>query len=641
MEEKAERAEKPVRRPLLRYILRYRWQYAGGILCLLVVDFFSLYIPQITGEITDGLTAGTMHLREIGFKVLLMLLTALVMSVMRLGWRVLLFGTSRKVERDIRGDLFTRLSSLSTKFYQQNKTGDLMAHFTNDMDAIRQAVGPAILTAADAVVMTVLVLGKMILYVDLKLTLLSMIPLLVILIGGPTYGKSVRRRFGKKQAAFSALTDRVEESLSGIRIVKAFVQEKHEMEAFDAVSRKNREANMDVVRLRAVVLPLVDGLVGLATTITLFYGGWLVYSGGISLGRFVAFNSYVTTLAWPMMAAGEAITMVSQGIASWKRVRSLLEEKPEIHDDSLTDHTISQLDGSIRFENLCFRYDPALPEVLHGFSVKISPGSTVGILGKTGCGKTTLVNLLLRLYDVPPGTVYVGGHDIRTIPTGVLRENIACVPQDNFLFSDTLQANIAFGTRTADQLPLPEQGHIRIFISRAEAEAAWKEQDPGAQSETVDTACNDLDAVVAASQAACLHENVMEFPGKYGTVVGERGVTLSGGQKQRAAIARALMKNAEILILDDALSAVDTDTERQILENLHDLRRGRTTILIAHRVSTVQLADQILVLENGRCAEAGTHRQLLQLGGRYAALYEQQQLEMQLQARKEAFHAED
>ena len=625
------------KRPTLPgYMKRYAGQYAGGLLCLLLVDFLELYIPQLTGEITDGLTAGGFTGKMLLTDVILIVVIATALAVMRFGWRVLMFGASRRVERDMREDLYGYLTTLSNNFYQHNKTGDLMAYFTNDMDAIRMAVGPGILTTFDAVVLTVMVVAKMIMYVDLKLTLLALIPLLVILFGGSYYGRAMSRRYERKQAAFARLSDRAQESISGVRIIKAFLQEEKEMEAFRQRSRETRDANLGVVKLRAFFIPMLDGLVGIAMALTLLYGGYLVLQGKITLGKFVAFNSYVTTLVWPMLAAGESITMISQGLASWKRVRHMFDEVPEITDDSLTDNSIKAIDGSIEFSDLHFRYNPATPEVFSGFSAKIPAGATVGILGRTGCGKSTLTALLTRLYNVELGQITVGGKDIREIPLGVLRENIAYVPQENLLFSDTLQTNIAFGTRTADKMPPMEMKKSKIFIRQAEAAEQWVEQEMQERESQTDKLWNDLDAVMDAAKTADIHDNIMDFPKQYATVVGERGVTLSGGQKQRSSIARALMKDAEILILDDALSAVDTDTEERILAGLKELRQGKTTILIAHRVSTVQYADQIIMLENGVCAECGSHEELLKRDGLYARLYEQQQLELQLQAEKEA-----
>ena len=372
-------------------------------------------------------------------------------------------------------------------------------------------------------------------------------------------------------------------------MIKAFVQEHKELAAFALTNRNAQEKNLRVVRLQALVIPLLDLIIGVSSLLTLLYGGYLAIAGEITLGQFIAFNSYIGMLVWPMMAVGECITSISQGLASIGRIVTIFNERPDIVDGTQV-KPIERLEGDIELRELSFAYpDQKKVEVLHGVSVRVKKGESLAILGRTGSGKTTIPSLLLRLYDTKEQHILIDGHPLREIPLSTLRQNIAYVPQDSFLFSDTLENNIAFG---AQQLR--------------------------------------HEAVEAAAKAACIHDSIMEFPDGYQTLVGERGVTLSGGQKQRSAIARALMKDAPILILDDALSAVDTDTERQILQNLHANRQGRTTIIIAHRISTIQDADHILVLEDGRVAEYGDHASLLQKHGLYARLYEKQQLEKQL-----------
>ena len=575
----------------LRYVARHWWQYLLGIAALYMVDQVNVYVPEFTGRIIDGLTDGSLDMSG-AMKIVWMIAgMGLTIAIGRFGWRFFIFGAARSIEREIRGDMYGHLSKLSMRYFNQHKTGDLMAHFTNDLMSVRQLLGMTVITAFDATVMLVLVLWSMVNFVSPKLTAVAIIPLLIITFGDFFYGKAMHKRFKAKQEAFSGLTDQVQETISGIRVIKAFVQERKELYAFAKTTEFTKEKNLNVVRLQALMMPIMDLIIGTSTLLTLLYGGYLAIHGEITVGQFVAFNSYVGMLVWPMMAVGECITHVSQGLASLGRIFSIFQEQPEIVDGEQTNHDLIALKGEIKLNKLTFAY-PDMPEVtvLEDISVTVKPGETLAILGRTGSGKSTIPSLLVRLYDVADGMITIDGHDLKSIPLGVLREQIACVPQDNFLFSDTLQNNIAFGS--ADKT---------------------------------------LASVEHAAKLACIHDNIAEFPEQYQTVVGERGVTLSGGQKQRSSIARALMKDAPILILDDALSAVDTDTERKILDNLRTVRGGdRTTIIVAHRISTIQDADHILVLDDGRVEEYGTHEELLRNDGLYKSLFEKQQLEKQL-----------
>ena len=578
-----------------RYIRRYIPQYLIGIIALLLVDLLNVYIPRFTGQITDGLETHTITMPQIWMLIGKILLFGVLIAVGRFCWRYFILGPARSIERELRDDMFGHLETLSMRYYNENKTGDLMAHFTNDLQSIRMFLGFTIITAFDATVMLVLVLAQMILYVDFKLTVVAVIPLLLIMFGDVYYGKLMHRKFLEKQQAFSDLTDQVQEAVSGIRVIKAFVQEKKELAAFARMNRYNQEKNLGVVRLQALFMPLLELVIGASGLLTLLYGGYLAIAGEITLGQFVAFNQYISMLIWPMFAAGDCITYISQGLASMKRIMVIFNERPDIVDGPDVDRSIDTLNGEIDIEGLSFAYPGQKgAEVLHDIDLHVAAGETLAVIGRTGSGKTTLASLLLRLYDTEPDRIRIDGHPLTEIPLAVLRENIAFVPQDNFLFSDTLENNISFGIRDKSRTDIHE-------------------------------------AVVQAAKDACIHDNIMEFPDGYQTVVGERGVTISGGQKQRSSIARALLKDAPILVMDDALSAVDTDTEEQILHNLRVNRAGRTTLIIAHRISTIQNADHILVLDDGRRAEYGTHEELMELNGIYRSIYDKQQLEKQLQ----------
>ncbi|MBQ4640793.1 MAG: ABC transporter ATP-binding protein [Clostridia bacterium] len=575
---------------IAKYVKRHWLQYLLGIAALFAVDLVNTYIPQFTGNITDGLATGTLDMKGVTALVGKILMMGGMIAIGRFGWRFFLFGAARSIERDVRNDMFRHLEKMSMRYYNSHKTGDLMAHFTNDLMSVRMLVGMTVITTFDASVMLVLVLFKMITYVNAQLTLIAIIPLILIIFGDLFYGKAMHKRFLQKQEAFSDLTDQVQEAVSGIRVIKAFVQERKELYAFAKTNLHNKDKNMAVVRLRALFMPVLDLIIGASLLITLLLGGYYAINGTITVGQFIAFNSYIGMLVWPMMAVGECITSISQGMASLRRIFRIFCEKPEIVDDD-TVQPVQEMKGEVEIKNLTFAYpDAEKVDVLKDVSVHVPAGTSLAIMGRTGSGKTTLANLLLRLYDCEDGAILLDGRPIREIPLQVLRQNIAYVPQDNFLFSDTIENNIAFGV---EDMP--------------------------------------FDAIQQAARDACIHDNIMDFPEGYQTVVGERGATISGGQKQRSSIARALLKDAPILILDDALSAVDTDTEEKILQNLKENRQGKTTILIAHRISTLQQADQILVLDEGKRAELGSHEELLSLGGIYAGVYRKQQLEKQLE----------
>lgn len=583
---------------IFQYVKKHRVRYLAGIATLFVVDFANIYIPKLTGTITDGLTARTIDWDGVVQNLIYIGILGLTLAIGRFLWRFFLFGSARKIEQELRNDMFAHLEKMDVEYYNEHKTGDLMTRFTSDLNAVRMSIGPAVICVFDATVMTVMVIAQMMIYVDVKLTLIAIIPMLIILFGEIYYGKIIHARYKARQEAVSALTDFVQESISGVRVIKAFVRERAELRAFAKANANTKGKNLDIAKMQSVVMPLLDVIIGLSVLITLIYGGYLALVGDITLGRFVAFNQYINMLVWPMLACGDAINMFSQGSASIQRIQNIFDEKPEVFDREEV-APIDSIKGDITFSHLTFIHRGHSEPTLEDINLHVPAGTTLAIIGRTGNGKSTLVNLLLHLYNTKPGMLLIDGRDINTIELKTLRENIAYVPQDNFLFSDTLRHNIAFGVED-----------------------------------------DDMEAITKATEAACIHENIVAFPDGYETIVGERGVTLSGGQKQRSSIARALMKDAPILILDDSLSAVDTDTEEQILRNLKTNRAGKTTILIAHRISTIQNADVIMVLEDGKAQEIGNHEELMQLNGIYKDMFEKQQLEAAVGEKRAAFEAE-
>jgi ATP-binding cassette, subfamily B, multidrug efflux pump len=576
---------------LFKYIYNYRFKYLVGIFFLILVDMLQLIPPKLIGYITDSISKGTatkvLLLRYIG----LIILIAFLMAIGRYVWRMYIIGTSRKVEYDMRNNYFKHLQTLSVNFYNKNKTGDLMALATNDLNAVRMALGQGVMMMIDAITLTITTIVIM-MTINVRLTLLSLIPLPFVSLVALKFGKSIHRKFLKVQKAFSRLTDMVQENFSGIRIIKSFVQEQKEYEKFLEENENYLETNMSLVRVNGIFHPLIEFIASLSSVLLLGVGGIFVIYGYISLGDFIAFNMYLGSLVWPMMAVGWVINIIQRGFASLERIESVLREKPEIIDKNIEE--TDSIKGDIVIKNLTFTYPGSVVPALDNVNINIKSGHTLGIVGRTGSSKSTLVNLLVRLYNVEDNKIIIGGRDINKIPLDVLRDNIGFVSQDAFLFSSTVGENI--------NLPFEEL---------------------------------DMERVAQAAKDSDIYESIIDFSDKFGTVVGERGVTLSGGQKQRISIARALIKNPEILILDDCLSAVDAKTETKILENLKRIMKDRTSIIISHRISAVKDSSLIAVFDEGRIIEIGTHSELLANKGLYYSIHEKQQLEQKVQEQEE------
>lgn len=576
---------------LSEFLKQHKWQYIIGIIILLIVDGLQLISPRIIGKVTDGLTDGTLTMNQVLKYAGLILLIACFIAVLRYAWRMLVMGTARDLEFWLRNKFFAHLETLSASFYNNKKTGDLMAHATNDINALRMTFGPGIVMITDALFIPITTIIIMLATTDIRLTLLALIPLPFIAILMGVFGKLIQKRHRDVQAAFSDLTDKVQENMAGIRVVKSFVQEKYETDKFLASNENYIDKNMSLVKIFGFMFPFVMFIASLSFIIVLGYGGSLTIKGEISLGQFTSFIAYLGLLTWPMMAIGQVVNILQRGIASMKRLNEIFETEPEIIDGpKVKDITREELTPSIEFKNLTFTYPGALQPALKDINLRIESGKTLAILGRTGSGKTSLVNLILRMYNTKEGQLAVGDNDISAIPLKTLRESIGYVPQDNFLFSTTIRDNIAFSDISMD-----------------------------------------MDRVEQAAKFAHVYDNIMEFPLKFDTMLGERGVTLSGGQKQRVSIARAIAKDPKILILDDSLSAVDTKTEEKILEGLKEVMKNRTSIIIAHRISTLKEADEIIVLDEGTIVEQGTHQELVAMNGLYNSIYQKQLLEEKLE----------
>jgi len=570
-------------RPLLPYLKRYRWGFVAGAVCVVLSNGAQAGLPRVIGNAAQSLEGGVNRHKLLIFALQVLALAA-VRSIFLFLTRWVVIGISRDIEFDLRNDLFAHLEKLSNAYYQRMRTGDIMARVTNDLNAVRMLMGPAVMYSANTLVFTALALWFMVSRSP-KLTFYAFLPLPVVSVVIQYFGRRIHERFERIQAMFSDISARAQENFSGARLIRAYVQEEAEIASFESANQEYIRRSLKLVRLMGMLWPTLELMLGLAMVLVIWIGGREVLAGRMQIGVFTSFNIYMMQLTFPVIALGWVITIFQRGTASLIRLNEILHEQPEIKDEAVARDR--EVEGEIEFRGLNFSYEGK--PVLHDLNLRIPAGTSMAIVGPTGSGKTTLVNLIPRIYDAAPGMVLIDGRPIREFSVASLRKNIGFVPQETFLFSDRIRENIALGVESATAEEIRE-----------------------------------------AAEAANIASDIEGFPEQYQTMVGERGITLSGGQKQRTAIARALIRNPRILILDDALSSVDTHTEDKILNHLREVMQGRTTIFISHRVSTVRNADRIAVLHDGRIVESGTHDELLALNGYYSDLYNKQLLEEEL-----------
>lgn len=573
---------------ILPYLKKSYAQIGGGIVMLILVDVVQLAMPKVMQYAIDSIQNRTIDEKGLLWVGLIIFSLSIAVMVLRYFWRVLIIGNSHRIEKSLRQDFYNHLLKLSQNFFNHSKTGDLMAYATNDLNAVRMLFGMGLIAAMDIVFMTIASFSFMI-SIDFRLTLLAIIPMPILSVTIAFFGKQLHKKFALVQASFASLSGKIQESISGIRIVKAFNQEKAELAKVDEVSDEFVKQNISMARIAGFFHPFQGFIIACSMIITLYFGGRSAIRGDITIGGFIAFFQYLGMLVWPMIAIGWIVDMYQRGTASLNRLNDIFSEVPEI-DDKQANPNFKELAGKFTVKDLRFRYADDLPIIFKDISLNVEAGETLAIVGPTGCGKTSLIELFVRIYNPPANSIYIDDHEISHIPLEVLRRDLVLVPQDIFLFSDTIANNIRLGN----------------------PEAA-------------------LEDVYEAARIASVYEEIMEFDQQFETMVGERGITLSGGQKQRVAISRALLTNPQVLILDDALSAVDTKTERQILERLIEARRGKTTIIIAHRISSIQHADKIIVLTDAVIKERGNHTSLLRAGGIYHDLFEKQRIRAKLE----------